>query len=720
MAIETRLQSKFLSDRGTYYRVTIIDTDSSSSTVYNISANDDGFKLTYETNDNDRFTGLIPSKCEFTFLLNENSANVLGIVSSIRTSPYKRWQMLIATSTDDVTYSRYWVGNLLNEINPEDDVSLPRKITLTAICGLAALENIPFNNNIAYAFEAQLTCYRYIYNTLVNQIDTENNWSTNSRFIRVMVDWTNGYIPRAEGTDPLNNVKFKSAAYAPIDDNGFRQPKTSFKLLNDICKLFGARMFLAQGIWHFVQVNTYEEMNSSAQFFRDYKKGNNGGNITAPDFTGTTDDNKTEDGTNIQRLAGNTFDYLAKLKEAKTTYDTIKSYDLIPLTITQIKSGGVTITNDAVNNAIVAWNGYHNNAGFGTDGGIYGISAGVGTDILVSYYLGDIVSVTGQTIKFKRRFNRAVNETSGAWGITTNTAIVFYHRFKLIGDAGTTYYARSTQLTGGLADWTTTSNYGQAPDFNSPYSLFADVAGGIFTPFPQNYCVLEFETDQTPDSGGLYFECYARAFHSFGVNDPTDGTEISSSSTDAAKLYIYSAPENSQFQEIQTYVNNSSTSKQVFSSTQNIANGETYDVGELFIGSGPNSQADGALYTYNGSSWDTGGNMSWNAYAGSSGKKINQLLLNEIMAGQSDGASVFNGTLKILTHNSGATGYKFNNGITIDSKFYIPYQTTFIANKDLWRGEWYEINTGTPTLTDSTEATALDTQFDNALNTSAW
>ena len=684
MAIDNRLQSEFQSDRGTFYRVTIIDTTSSSSTLYTIVSDDDGFKLTYETNDDDRFTGLIPSKCEYTFLLNENSANVLGIVNSIRISPYKRWQLLIETSTDGVTYSRNWVGNLLNDINPEDDVSLPRKITLTAICGLAALENIPFNNNIAYAFEGQLTCYRYIYNTLVNQIDTENNWSTNSRFIRVMVDWTNGYIPRAEGTDPLNNVKFKSAAYAPIDDNGFRQPKTSFKLLNDICKLFGARMFLAQGIWHFVQVNTYEEMNSSDQFFRDYKKGNNGGNITAPDFTGTT-------------------------------YDTIKSYDLIPLTITQRKSGGVTITNDAVNNAIVAWNGYHNNAGFNTDGDIYGISAGVGTDILVSYYLGDIVSVTGQTIKFKRRFNRAVDETTGAWGLST-TSILFYHRFKLIGDAGTTYYARSTQLTGGLADWTTTSNYGQEPTMG----FWADVAGGYFTPFPINYEVLEFETAQTPDSGGLYFECYARAFHSFGQSDPTDGTEISSTSTDAAKLYIYSAPENSNHQEIQTYVNNSSTSKQVFSSAQNIANGETYDVGELFIGSGPNSQAAGALYTYNGSAWDTGGNMSWNAYAGSSGKKINQLLLNEIMAGQSDGASVFNGTLKILTHNSGATGYKFNNGITIDSKFYIPYQTTFIANKDLWRGEWYEINTGTPTLTDSTEATALDTQFDNALNTSAW
>lgn len=719
MAIDTRLQSKFLSDRGTYYRVTIIDTDSSSSTVYNISANDDGFKLTYETNDNDRFTGLIPSKCEFTFLLNENSANVLGIVGSIRTSPYKRWQMLIATSTDDVTYSRHWVGNLLNEINPEDDVSLPRKITLTAICGLAALENIPFNNNIAYSFETQLTCYRYIYNTLVNQIDTENNWSTNSRFIRVMVDWTNRSgtvgILRDVGTDPLNCAAFKSSAYAPIDDNGIRQPKTSFKLLNDICKLFGARMFLAQGIWHFVQVNTYEQMNTSDQFFRDYKKGNNGGNITAPDFTGSTNLNKTEDGTNIQRLAGNTFDYLSKLKQSRTTYDILDSYDLVPLSLTTEGSNKT-----AANNALVAWNGYHNGVGFRTNGDIYGISFGNAVDEYASYNLGDVAPTTSQTMKFKRKFGRAVDETAGAWGITTNTAILFFHRFKLAGTSGTDYYARSTQLVDGLAEWTTAQHFAQAPSYNGSYSLAADTAGGYFNPLPQNTFTLEFNVDTFPESGTLFFECYAEAWYNFGANDPTTGTKINVSSTEASKLYIYAAAEGSNHQEIKIYVNNEAASKQLFTASQDIANGETYDVGELFIGSGPNNQAQGCLYTFNGTSFDTGNNQSWVAYGGTGGTGINKLLLREILNGQSDGASVFNGTLKILSQNSGGTGYKFNNGITIDSKFYIPYQTTFIANKDLWRGEWYEIKTSSPTLTEATTAVALNTQLDNALYTSAW
>ena len=36
------------------------------------------------------------------------------------------------------------------------------------------------------------------------------------------------------------------------------------------------RFDLSEGIWYFIQVNTYEEMDSADQFYRDYKKGNNG------------------------------------------------------------------------------------------------------------------------------------------------------------------------------------------------------------------------------------------------------------------------------------------------------------------------------------------------------------------------------------------------------------------------------------------------------------
>ena len=99
MAIDNRIQYKFRSDRGTYYRLTIIDTLSSTSTLYSdVFANDEGFKLTYETNDDDRFTGLIPSKVDLGFFIDDNSGNgnpvnIGGIINSIIGSDYKRWQL---------------------------------------------------------------------------------------------------------------------------------------------------------------------------------------------------------------------------------------------------------------------------------------------------------------------------------------------------------------------------------------------------------------------------------------------------------------------------------------------------------------------------------------------------------------------------------------------------------------------------------------------------
>ena len=714
MAIDNRIQTEFTSDRNTFYRVTIIDTLSSTSTLYtDVKNSDDGFVLTYETEDDNRFTGLIPSKCEFSFFITDNSgggtpANIDTIVDSIRTSDYKRWQLKIESGANDSSYSLFWVGNLLNDINAEDDISLPRKVTLTAICGLGALENIPFNEEVSYDFQSKYTAYRYIYNSLTTDIDTDNNWGTNDIYIKTIVDWTNATMTRAVGNDPLNLSRFRASAYAPVDNNGVRKPLTAFRLLDDICKGFGARLFLSNGIWTFIQVNTYEQMNSSTQFFRTYKKGNNGSTYT-PDTTGSETLNKTEDGTNIQRLAGNDFDQLGILKEVRLTYEMFRSYDLTPISIS-----GNAGSQTPINNALVAWNGWHTvGEGFNTDGGIYGINDA--TSDKISFGLGEITQIAGQTIRFKRRFNRAFSGTPSEFNsiITGAASILFFHRLKLVGTSSTVY-ARSTYLNGGLASWTSSSNYGNAPNYNVPYTFLG------YNPAPINFFDLDFETEEVPFTGDLFFECFAKLYHNYYPNDPTTGTEVTSS-TDQQKFYIFSAPENANDQLIQTYINGESTSQQIFITSQNITNGLSLDLGEVFFGTGPSASAQGRLEaSANGSSFDDGTVASWKAYGSGTGKKISALLLNEVMKGQNDGAKIFNGSLKILSQNDGTNGYKFNNGITIDSKFYIPYQCSFNAYQDTWQGEWYEINTASPTLTDTIEAESLNNNSNNSLSTNSW
>jgi hypothetical protein len=719
MAIDNRIQYKFRSDRGTYYRLTIIDTLSSTSTLYNdVFANDDGFKLTYETNNDDRFTGLIPSKVDLGFYIDDNSgngtpSNITTIVNSIKTSDYGKWQLKIENSTNDSTYYLFWAGNLLNDINAEQDISLPREIKLTAICGLGALDNIPFNEDVPYNFNSSYTPYRYIYNSLTVDINTENNWGSTDRFIRTVVDWTPYPAQRTQNRDPLNLSRFKASAYAPVDDNGIRRPKTAFKLLNDICKVYGARLFLSNGIWLFIQVNTYEQMASSPQFRRDYTKTNNGG-TSLPSFSFVYSENKTEDGTNIQRLAGNDFDSLAILKEANLTYEMFRSYDLIPTDV-----GGNAGANTAVNNALVAWNGWHSvGDGFNTDGNIYGINDA--NDEIIRFDLGEITQIDGQTIRLKRRFNRAFNGTSVQFNniITSGgkAAILFFHRLKLVGTSSTVY-ARSTYTNGGSAAWTSNDVFGNAPDYGASTS-----AGSLgFVGFtPSNFFELDFETEEVPFGGDLFFECYAKMYFNYGTSDPDTGTEITTQA-DQQKFYIFSAPENGDDQLIQAYLNGESTSKQFFRTTQNISNGVTYEVGEVFIGTGPlTAQGAISVYDFDIGAFDNGNVATYVAYGNGTGKSISKLLLNQIMIGQNNGASVFNGSLKILSNNVGTNGYKFNNGITIDSKLYIPYECTFIANQDTWQGEWYQINTSSPTLTDTIDSLSLNNNSNNTSSTNSW
>lgn len=719
MAIDPRIRQTFTSDKGTFYRITIIDTLSSTSSLYtDIEIASDGFQLTYETEDDNRFTGLIPSACKFSFFITNNSGggnpvNINGILNSIRNSDYGRWQLLIEYSTTDSGYTTFWAGNLLNELNNELDQSFPTLVELTAICGLAQLKNIPFNNVINYStFSTPLSPFRYIRQTIIEHIGTQNNWATNDILIRTVIDWTNSLIPRNAATDPLVFSKFKSSAYAPINENGDREPKDNFKLLDDICKVFGARLFLSNGKWQIIQVNTYFNMYTTQQFFRDYKK-DNAFPHTTPDASGTyQSDAKTIGFGQTIRYNGD-FDELGILKEVNIIYDTIKSYDLTPAGRNIVGDGG---TNLAVNNALVAWNGYHDGDSFKTDSNIYGINDS--TTNFNSFNLGSVTQGLNQSIKIKRLFANAFNGTqtelaaliSGQPGNLFK--IRFYHRLKIDDGAGNVRYSRSTYTINGVAPWTSSDIFGNAPVYHS-----ADFATGLFFSQVPTFgdtsdFTLEFETQEIPISGTLFFECYARIFGGYLVqNQPESSLEMTGTSQN--KFFIYSAPENSDDQILQLFVNGSQTSQRKFVVTQNITSGLTFSMGEVFFGSGPNSAADGALLSSaDGTNFDDGTNETWVAYGSGTGKNILSLLIDEVLKGQNDGAKIFNGSIKILTTNVGTDGYKFNNSIKIDNVIYLPYQCTFNANSDTWEGQWYQVNVGSPTLTTSIVGQA----FNNGLS----
>ena len=137
-----------------------------------------------------------------------------------------------------------------------------------------------------------------------------------------------------------------------------------------------------------------------------------------------------------------------------------------------------------------------------------------------------------------------------------------------------------------------------------------------------------------------------------------------------------------------------------------IDNGVKFEIPELFIGTGPTSGAVGRLETYNytTTSWENGMNATWKAYGSGTGVEFTQLLVEEVLKGQAEGAKVFNGSLKTVS------GFipRYLNGIEIDGSPYIPYQCSFNANEDTWSGEWYGIELSTNTQNVEVDVTSFD------------
>ena len=118
-----------------------------------------------------------------------------------------------------------------------------------------------------------------------------------------------------------------------------------------------------------------------------------------------------------------------------------------------------------------------------------------------------------------------------------------------------------------------------------------------------------------------------------------------------------------------------------------IDTGVIYEVGDLLVGSSSNGIGRIEVFNFSTSAFEAF-NTTWKAFNSGTGVRITQLLVEQILKGQSKGARTFNGAIKIT--DKSLLPYYF--GITIDGSNFAPYQCTFNAQNDTWSGEWYEIS----------------------------
>ena len=683
MSRQKRFELSFKSDNGPYYKIEIFDNDATSTALHTPSIGADGFNLTYQTEDENRFVGLIPSEVKFDIFIDKVGEQ--AIVNDIKGSVYGQFDMAIYQSSDDVTYSLFWAGIILNDISPEQDLGTPIKVTLTAVDGLAPLKDIEINKNIGFNTPSSFQTLYYFMIIFRKQIGLQDNyWSLTDTFITTSVSWTTSAMTYLVSRDPLVLSRFNFMAYVEVNDDGSKKFSNSFDFLDNVCKCWGMRCFFSDGRWHLVQVNNYDNWKSpNTQFIRNFSKVLNsqiGDSLLSSSSASYT----VTEGTNIKRYDGE-FDFLPILRSVQTNYNFLTPYDM-PFFYYQNSSGGTQYQTDS--NEIPIWNGYRyvNQVFTGSD---YSINNGSGDSLVIS--LGNVTAVTGSSILFNRNLSLSKTIPLTFTGVSGYNKKVVAHikiRFKLVGASDTYYYPLSNSID---TSWSTTS----VPTTTvviGPYYLTAE---GTSTAFTEN---VNIQTQELPVDGELFLEAYAICYYNT-YEEMFGGTQIaideSTTVTQPERILVYSQPENNAEQGIKYLLNNEVLIKKKFEAFNSpggttITNGVKLEIPELFIGTGPTSGAVGRIEVFDpaAGAWNNGTESTWRAFGESgSGTEITQLLVEQVLKGQSGGSRIFNGSLKIT---SGQLHYY--EGIEIDNTTFIPYQCTYNAREHRWSGQYYAID----------------------------
>ena len=680
-----RKTAEFRSDEGRFYKIELYDSDF-SGTPDTWDVDGEGFLLKYETKTEDRFTGLIPSSVKFTCII--TTAAEQTIVDDIRTADAERFQVKISTkATSGDGYVQYWVGNVLNDVNDTQDAAFPRKSTLTAIDGLANLKDLPLNEGITNTVNI-LYSFRNVIQNILKATGTSLYWGTGTgpddRMLFTLVDWDSSNMPtRAADKDPLTfSAIYPINAYRTLNDNGTETYQDCWSVLNDICKVWGARLFLAEGSWYFIQVNHYAKMLTAAQFFRVY---NRSGTLIS---SGSNSFRKVAEG-NFNRLAGGGFDNLALLKKVEASYNHIVSYN--------------TLTTP-----IVLWNNWWNGV-FGPGG--FGVANSPASPEQIN--LGEVTALTGSSISvrhiWRARYLGSVTAWNNIIGNNEMAGVFLYYRLKLVGSS-TTYYANHTDST-----WSTSAVFAGL-NMGYPQTIGTTADG-----FGYYNALMEFETDEVPEDGTLFIEAFAEVYYNAtSVYTTVGATELPASSGTADiqsiinGVHIFAPPPGdilsfsptgsaefnaSEEQYVKYLIDGEQTTKKVFK-TENKPGGTIvnsnaeYDAGELMLGSGPTAQSWGRIRTSpDGSTFNNGTDNDWQSYGTGTTGEITKILVEEIMVGQQEGARVYNGNIRM----SGTNLISFKNSLSIDSNDFTPYQVTFNATKGEIRGQFININYGATT-----------------------
>lgn len=260
---------------GDKYRVEIWDDNITSNYDNEFSMGAAGPQIVYEGEDDSKFTGIIASRCEVPFMV-ENEAQEFIIGQWRQNREEKQVYVMIYVNDGSSNSFPLWCGWLQTNLQNKEGQFFPYEITLTFVDGLAQLKEVDFIpepddysppydkdntyiQEIADAGQLTRTFIGWIQRILAHcgQAETttgaERNWQYSSS-----LDWYNEHMTTIDvGADPLNLTAIKPHQFYEANDDGTYKARSCYEVLSDFCRMWGMRLIYWKHRYHFIGVNVY-------------------------------------------------------------------------------------------------------------------------------------------------------------------------------------------------------------------------------------------------------------------------------------------------------------------------------------------------------------------------------------------------------------------------------------------------------------------------------
>ena len=649
-----RYKCEFRSDQGVYWRVDIWDEDFSGS-VTEFIAQGEGFAIDYQGQGNKRDGNIKASSCKVPVLIQDAAFETM--LTDILTSDEGRFKIIIYKGSGSYTDSFsnvFWIGDVLNDLGDLQDTYYPYEYEITATDGLGKAQDIRVNDSSwitggnDYQFPVVLAkCLAQIQ----SNVGSNGIYASNETFLRMTSIW---YEPSMNGgtintsVDPWDFTKINESAFYKIDNDGAKEYISVFEAIDKITKAWGARIYFSNGMWQVDQISALAATSVKTHYYKIDGTIISGGAGTAY----LDKDYRKTEGTDVKRLAGQTYNYFIGLKQAMVDYAHDYSGQLLPIPFTTATTYNLgTFTFDATGTYTTQWH------------------------ILD---LWGFLTYTG----------------ASAQTYANGVSVLYKITFTCTNSSGDVYYAHLQSSTGpatGSATWSAA---------NTPQYIYltADVLGTNMQSNQWNFVVMMPPLTATITGEiAIRWEVVSMTDLITGGTLATAGWNIGflNSNTSCSFLVIDSSGTINSG-KIRYKVDHTDGSG-------NLINKAIHKFSEPIFGDAFVTSSDGGtsyLAVYNGSAWEK--SNAWQV-AGGSTMPFSQLLCWDFIRGQKNAVQKRMGAYFVPATKE----FFFENSLVIGSDYYVFNGGTFSAGMDEWNGEWFLVSLDSANLSTSNSNLAI-------------